>query len=87
MTARRLAKELGRGASVLTSGKESFVVMPMAEYRRLCEAYEDAMDLLALEHARAENAGDKRIPWESVRHKYIKRAKPASRKSKIRTVR
>lgn len=87
MTARRLAKELGRSASVLTSGKESFVVMPMAEYRRLCEAYEDAMDLLALEQARAENAGDKRIAWESVRDKYIKRAKSVSRKSKSRTVR
>ena len=87
MTARRLAREIGRNTSVLTSGKESFVVMPMAEYRRLCEAYEDAMDLLALEQARAENAGDTRIAWESVREKYVKRAKPSSRKSKSRSTR
>lgn len=82
MTARRLAKEIGRNASVLTSGKESFVVMPMREYRRLCEAYEDAMDLLALEQSRKENAGDKPVAWESVRGKFIKQSRPAPRKSK-----
>ncbi len=81
MTARRLAKEIGRNASVLMSGKESFVVMPMREYRRMCEAYEDAMDLLALEQARKENAGDKPVAWGSVRGKLIKRTRSVPRKS------
>lgn len=67
MAARDIAKAVVSKAEVFGSAKGGFVVLPLAEYRKLCEAYEDALDLLELERARRENAGQKGIPWEDLK--------------------
>jgi len=71
MTARDIAKALAavRSNGATARSKEAFVVLPLAEYERLCEALEDAQDLIALDEARRENAGQPGIPFEEVKRR------------------
>lgn len=84
MTARDVAKMIAAKPRVLAStGKGSFVVMPLAEYERLLMAVEDAMDLIALEEARRENAGKPMIPLSEVKRQFgVQKSKKTKRKRK-----
>ncbi len=46
------------------NGRNEFVVLPYEEFVRLQEVLEDAADLLELQHAREENAGQPGVPLE-----------------------
>jgi hypothetical protein len=71
MTARDIAKALAaaRPNGATARSKEAFVVLPLAEYERLREALEDAQDLIALDEARRENAGQPGIPFAEVKRR------------------
>lgn len=70
MSAKEIAKVLGRHPKALGGrGKGAFVVLPLGDYQRLCDAVEDALDLMDLERARRENAGASPIPWAKVKRR------------------
>jgi|CXWL01.1.fsa_nt_gi hypothetical protein len=52
------------------NGQNEFVVLPYDEFVRLQELLEDAEDLLDLEKAREENAGQPGIPLKEVMKRF-----------------
>ena len=55
-----------------------------AKLRKLLETVEDLDDLLALEKAKAENAGKPGIPWKTVAKELGIRPPPKKRPRKVR---
>lgn len=53
--------------TIIGKGKGAYVVIPLAEFDRMREALDDALDLAALQAARRENAGKPSKPWEQVK--------------------
>lgn len=82
MTAREISKLLASKPPII-GGKGGFVVLPLAEYRKLCEAMEDALDLLDLEQARRESAGETPVAWEIAKKRLDSKAKGKSKKRKV----
>ena len=51
-------------------GKRLWVILPHDEYKALCEAYDDALDTVALLEAKLENAGKPTHTHEEIKRKY-----------------
>jgi len=84
MTANQIAKLLSRHPPVLgAAGKNGYVVLPMADYRKMCEALEDARDLEDLEREHRQNADEPPIPWDDVK-KGLDELKRASKKKSVK---
>jgi hypothetical protein len=63
-------------------GKRLWVVLPHKEYKALCEAYDDALDTVALLEAKIENAGKPHYTLEQVKARIAARKKKnAARRS------
>lgn len=70
MTAKKLAKLLSRQPATFgPRGKGAFVVLPYGEYKRLCDAVEDALDLVDLEQARREPGANSHVSWDDAKKK------------------
>ncbi|MBL8887573.1 MAG: hypothetical protein JNK16_13015 [Phycisphaerales bacterium] len=70
MTAKKIAKLLSRQPATFgPRGKGAFVVLPYGEYKRLCDAVEDAIDLIDLEAARRDPGAKSLVSWDDAKKK------------------
>lgn len=51
-------------------GKRLWVILPHDEYKALCEAYDDALDAIAIREAEAEDRGKPGRTLDEIKRKY-----------------
>ena len=68
-------------------GKRLWVILPHREYKALCEAYDDALDTVALLEAKIENAGKPTHTHEQILARIAARKKKEAARATTRKAR